>query len=85
LTFAVGNHNAAAGTGRVAGSLSRFVVALARRSPAADVFAGLHPISLPRSWFAANLRDRTAMNQPMRRTIPANCQKAAGVIQIEIV
>ena len=68
----------------MADSLSRFVVALARRSRAVNVFLGLHPFSFPRSWFAANLRGRTAMSLPMRRTIPANCRKAAGLIQIEI-
>jgi len=35
------------------------------------------------SWFSANVRIRTAMDQLIRRTLPTNCRMAAGVIQIE--
>jgi hypothetical protein len=59
-------------------SLGRLFVALARQSPAVNGFMGVEPTFITSERFAA------AMNQPMRRTIPANCRKAAGVIQIEI-
>jgi hypothetical protein len=61
----------------LADSLGRFVVALARRSPAVNGFMGFEPTFITIERFAA------AMNQPMRRTVPAHCRKAAGLIQIE--
>ena len=62
----------------MADSLSRFAVALARRFPAVNGFMGVEPTFITIERFAA------ARNQPIRRTIPANCRKAAGLIQIEI-
>ena len=62
----------------MANSLSRFDVALARRSPAVNGIMGVEPT------FITSERLAAAMNQPMRRTVPANRRKAAGLIQIEI-
>jgi hypothetical protein len=59
-------------------SLGRLVVALARQSPTVNGFMGFEPTFITIERFSA------ARDQPIRRTDPANCRTAAGVVQIKI-
>jgi len=78
-----GDYRPPAGKSFARFSLGRFPAALARRSPCLEPVSGISPCSIQLDRLLAGCGFEPRLNQPIRRTIPANCRNGCRLIQID--